>query len=290
MWVKSFFSQEVETKATVSKKDPTEEKLKKNRAFFKRNEDAFNSYSIIKQLEIEMLSARADRLGIKQKRMSFNLHGSKIKEIYNIGIEYLPMSEPFWTNLLGFLLSEMERFDFSSQPSVNINDNDDMLYRRSGWSRSVKEVEINNILSKVNLLDHIYHTIIAFDGYCTESEGINMGREERVELFFACLLHDFGKSLKMSRHYGFVNNVKEILIYKHQAISARLFERVLEVHFEEDRERYFKFAMIESIADAVKQHHDSHPESITASHLRVCDQMARKYEMSEHERNKFEKH
>lgn len=288
-WFKSFIFRNNKTISPVLE-DETEKRYQRNKKFFYRNESAFGSYSIIKRLEIELASVRQERSGAAKKRMNFELQATKVREIYNIGKEYLPMSEPFWINILGMLLSEMERFDFGSQPSVNINDTDDMLYRRSGWSRSVKEVEVNNILSQVNLLDHTYHVIVAFDEYCNYGEGIAIGKEERIELLFACLLHDYGKSLKMSRHYGFVSSMKDILIYKHQAVSKRLFNKVLEIHFNDDKERFFKSAMIESINEAVEQHHESNPSNVTAIHLKACDQQARKFEMSIHERNKDEKY
>lgn len=190
------------------------------------------------------------------------------------------MNNSEYEKLLISIIELIDTFNFDTQPSVNLKGKD-----KSMPNGGFQEGNQYQKLSTVTLMQHTANVVAEFIRYSESSKTIKSDTEWRT-LAFACLFHDFGKSIALCKLYGLYKEEMEIGEYKHEKLSVKLIEVILGFFNNGSMLKHDVYKSdIVDICSIVAGHH-SKKYSADSAHpltkaLKTIDANARQYEMRE---------
>lgn len=235
---------EVDYKELLERKDQSEAQklLSENRNFIA----AMGGINIIRATG-EKYRHRQNAV-LMEEIIEFKYNSSNI--IRNAFMDYL--KDDSLEDFFIYAVEIMEEFDFDMQPSVNSSAMDST--RPNG---RYKEKNTYEIFSKVNLLDHTAHVMVAFGEYMDNLKH-PMHEVDKMIIGFACLFHDFGKSLKLATELGLYVEGMEIGRYRHEELSFKILQIMLEQYEDGKILKNVIFKLrFEIVGNLVYNHHNS---------------------------------
>lgn len=214
-------------------------------------------------------------------------------EIVDKICEYIYLYTPknfFWEICLDKIFSDMEKYEFDKQPSINKNQ------AHTSYFFSNDEItEKINCCEKINLARHTLNLIETY---------INNFRNHRTfsslpafNILMGCLLHDFGKSIKLAKDDFGISNERDMFRIKHEIISGNyivnLITRIKKDFFmyKEDINDEFKAGedQLLVIKRAVLEHHEKvFKEGSLTDAIKSIDADARMREWAAYKKEQFE--
>lgn len=254
--------------------------------FIDKTAQAVNSSIALDVLRNNIRKDRLEKLE-KKKLSKRNYENPLINKIADYLFAVAPKHE-FWEILLDMFLSDMQKYEFDKSHSVNRNDKHIFAFL-SNISNDMFQVKLG-CFYKVTLLEHtldlfeVYYEILKdFEGF----KNINV-----FELLLACLLHDFGKNLKLQSE---LSNKDDRELLPHQIISERYIERKIEEitkiyrgKFNTLNDVFFaSIELLENVKKAVREHHITTQRKAKelVDLLITVDKYARDYEWRNYLRN-----
>ncbi len=201
----------------------------------------------------------------------------QVNSIYQSIREVTFYNAEFWLLVLKTLCEDIERANFVAQPSINLYDSNDKT------NLGKKNTKARELLATVDLQTHTLNVVNQFNIFIENNMGTwLLTNSDKQILAYACLLHDFGKSIELMTKCRIAYDVHEIRILGHQHASKRYLDLIVNTHC-----KYVKYneSMIEQtvlIGEIVAEHHD-HIELLTnplSVYLKDIDQKARQLEVS----------
>ncbi len=182
---------------------------------------------------------------------------------------------PILVILCKIILEDIEKYDFSSDPSVNINKDGETAHLQ----KNQRIASNYTLLSNINLKDH---TLRVFDIALTKAE--SKGRVLQIAVpALGALLHDFGKSSKIREELygdGFNKNAVTHAIASEEYVKSVLYKNL----FKETGETEEESSVIEMLAFLVRNHHNSNKEVLMdagVNFIKSVDISARLIEIKE---------
>lgn len=224
--------------------------LRHHKHFYESFEAQFVSYEYLNLIANKIALRQADPFLHRLSDLnicseSINLEPT-IDAIYFLIRKHLD-AEPLWQELLLRACHDMMHFNFSEQPSVNLNQKDDctVLITKARIDKTLLEK-----LASVSLLDHTYHVVNEAVEMINSSEFL-FDKEERILLLFGALLHDFGKSLALMQFLNISTDGVTQGQYNHAQFSSLYLIEVCSAS------QYKKENLEQCVAlqDIIKQHH-----------------------------------
>lgn len=239
------------------------------------------SASVISRMAKVLAEKRAKAAQGKRSRnwREFSFDDPVAERIYMICTRYIPPNESFWNEFAGKLIEVMVEMGFHEQPSINVNDRDDLEAMRSNHRRMEEVREENQMLASVSLMQHTCNVLEQFDVDVEEGMGRTLRIKERLFVMFGCLLHDFGKSLTLNAKYNHTTTVSQTLRSTHQVLTARFIDTFYDLEMADDGLHDALRDDIGRIRDICVEHHARIPSDNLTPHVQRNDRMARLFEI-----------
>lgn len=253
--------------------------------YLEKTQQAFDSGIALDVIREQIRNERVE----KREKIRLNKRiykNEKIERISQILFLYSPKHD-FFEILLDRFLTDMEKFDFEKTPSVNKTDEHTFKFFDDVKRKQDLLIEKLRCYYDVSLLQHILDLFVVLEENLSNYEifkGCN-----KFELLLACLLHDFGKNIKVQEYCGFE---KKLLYYPHAYVSSEYLTKVLK-EFENIYKSkhntlddvYFSCRdLMDRVLLAVKNHHSTEPrkEGSLVDLLIKVDANAREYEWKQY--------
>lgn len=224
----------------------------KNKDLLLKTADAFNASVLLKILRQKIRDSREEKNRDSiSTRLEFD--DKVIDEISEIVFEYIPFNNQFWYSFVSKILSDMKKYDFINQPSINR-----YAYVVSPYFVDINEQKIEACV-KVSLAKHTLNLVKLFDQEFSQYEYVKS--HEPLKVILSCLLHDFGKSEKLLKER--FNTTPKECKYSHEEMSGRYISKIMEeikeslilVYGDINEEYILAKNTVDEIRKAVKSHH-----------------------------------
>lgn len=264
-------------------------KKKKQDYFLKVTAQAYNSNIVLKLLQHKVkLSNMEKQVNVDSERRIYK--DAVVDKICEFIFVYIPKNF-FWELCLEKIFSDMEKYEFSKQPSMNR-----FQQQNTYLFASDKIEERLNCYEKIDLSRHTLNLIETYFRFFYNSRAFMY--LPTINILMSCLLHDFGKSKELAKNDFGSGDIKTLSIIKHEIISGHYilnlisrirkdyiaFKDKLDDDYETGREQLI------AIKDAVVAHHEKDCEegSLTDA-LKTIDAQARAIEWTSYQNNLIKK-
>lgn len=263
--------------------------------FVADNQRELESFAVLQTMAKVLQEKRALRRKGRLEWHKYEFDDEVLREIYSTCVRYMPVRK-FWNDFLASVVDDIGRHRFNEQPSVNGLSREDMAVPRGGHSEHTEMiVKRNSMLRAISLAEHTLNVVRVLDSYFKGEEGSKLDFEERGILTLACLLHDYGKSMRLCARYGYIEHeedVEGVNRVGHAICSARFITDRFKESFNQNGECMFYEDVIERVSLIVAEHHNKEYTDPLTECLHWCDRVARagEFEILEyHNGNKEER-
>lgn len=216
-------------------------------------------------------------LGYRPEWLDYKFTNTNVDIIYQFASKaVIPITEPYWNDMVAHSCRHMITYGFDQQPSVNIRDTTD----RTSLDAQISEEIL--MLERVSLLEHTTRVVVElkkhFDANVSEYTAY-----EKLVMLLSCLYHDFGKSVNLMKAYGVAEDVDKIRIMTHARASAEYIDKMFDERFHSDINKYSMNVLLFEVMWVVRNHHNKEPdvERKALDVLRLMDKRAREIEINE---------